>query len=235
MQSKKRPVYCIAFSIQIILCVISLLQTCNTCSKSNIISISGLTFYSALLILAFMRRNEWVSWATAFAFFVHLGFISSMIRTGSLCYICCLAAANITILCIWNLLTDECSMKNLATRGVCGFLIAIVVLTLFNPKLSAVPQRYTEAPESDLKEAKAHIYIFEDDGCPHCQRLKYEIMPLVQKRFTDKIKLEYVNGRGMDEISAFPTILIARGKANELIEGVPPKEFLITKIEGILN
>ena len=102
-----------------------------------------------------------------------------------------------------------CQFSEIHRRLTKSIIIAII-LSCFLAPLCALAQEPAKLPE---------LTVFYSPGCHNCTKIKKEIIPLIEKEFSGRIKIEY---RDVDNIENYKLMLSLEEKNNVEIENTMP-------------
>jgi len=90
------------------------------------------------------------------------------------------------------------------------FIIITIILGFFLAPVFARAQEPAKLPE---------LTVFYSPGCHNCAKIKKEVMPLIEKEFSGRIKIEY---RDVDDMENYKLMLGLEEKNNVKIENTMP-------------
>jgi len=102
-----------------------------------------------------------------------------------------------------------CQFSEIHRRLTKSIIIAII-LSCFLAPLCALAQEPAKLPE---------LTVFYSPGCHNCTKIKKEVMPLIEKKFSGRIKIEY---RDVDDIENYKLMLSLEEKGSIKIENTMP-------------
>ncbi|MBI4566485.1 MAG: hypothetical protein HY716_17540 [Planctomycetes bacterium] len=180
---------------------------CAACGERSTLAAAGTAAYAVLLAATLWQGNHpLVRVALLASSGFHLGLVSVMAGRGAVCGLCIACAAccfTATAVALWG------------DRARWGLVPAVMPWTA--GLALALPQ--PEFPPLEPSE-RLRITVYEQADCPYCDLLKHRVMPEAMRGLS-AVEVAYTPADGVAFVSRTPTLVITRGSARRILEGLP--------------
>jgi hypothetical protein len=198
--------------IQLAICGLFTFGACGSCRAGGdwISAIGGLG-YAALLVALIVGLDLVARVGTAIAFATHAVLAYEMFSTGVGCGLC-IAAAFVSV----PTFAASCVLEpaNVIRAGIALPVVGVILMGALS-----VTSLVEEPPAKD----KVTLTIFEIADCEFCKRLKSEVLPTLRDL---PLTIRFQDANAVSVPMKLPTIVVAKGETHEIIEGLPPAEYL---------
>jgi hypothetical protein len=203
---------------------------CAACEASSqlgagpVIPLLGSLWYALLLALLVRRGlDRWAALGGCVSAGVHIGLVGLMAWEREWCMTCLAAAAGAFAYATVALASRAVPRWQGALALVCAAVVAGGVLGVLGARLNYRLQReLTRAVDiarahGPVAPGTVEMTYFKRDGCLHCAAFDHDVLPQLERRFGDKLKVVEAPAW-----SGIPTpTLVVRGRFEELLYPQP--------------
>jgi hypothetical protein len=191
----------------------------------------GIMFYGALTGLLFSKKHNapFVSWLVFAALGAHIVLVTFLLRLGTFCPACFLAAAGAALAAFGCLMRSDFAFRR---DGWTLPLAAVATILLIHQGQKV--QRLEDAQQGQallneilkqqiaVADGSARIIVYVRTNCLHCASFKTNCLPILHSAFTNRLTVEIRNAP--DNLPT-PTVLVLGSKPTYLVGNQPCTTF----------